>query len=178
MTALIYMLICLGFVVVQTTLFPLVAWLDGFYDLLIPFVVYLGLFRPPKEGLPVVLFLGLAMDTLSGGAFGIYSTTYLWLYGVIAWLIGFLHFKNNLLLPFVVVVGVFLENMVFLGTVKLGHPDAALPLGFLQTVAVQLLWALFTGPLLLLLIRAVHRSWNRWVTEKLGEGDAREGDVI
>ena len=169
MTAFIYIVICLGFIVLQTTLFPLVAWLEGFYDLLIPFVVYLGLFRPVKEGLPVVFFLGLAMDTLSGGAFGIYSTTYLWLYGVIAWLISFLHFQNKLLLPFVVVVGVFLENLVFLGTVKLGNPEGSLPMGLFRTVSVQLIWALFTGPLLLLLIRSVHRGWTGWITEKLEE---------
>ncbi|MCP3955964.1 MAG: hypothetical protein GY697_27685 [Desulfobacterales bacterium] len=155
----------------QTTLFPLVAWLDGFYDLLIPFVVYLALFRPLKEGFPVVIFLGLTMDTLSGGAFGIYSTTYFWLYGSIAWLIGFVHFKNNLLLPFVVVVGVFLENLVFLGTVKLGNPEGALPLGIFRTVLVQLVWALITGPLLLLLMRSVHRDWINWITERFGEGE-------
>jgi cell shape-determining protein MreD len=171
MTAFIYILICLVCIVIQTTLFPLVAWLDGFYDLLIPFVVYLGLFRPLKEGLPVVFCLGIAMDTLSGGAFGIYSTTYLWLYGVIAWMIGFLHFKNTLLLPFVVVVGVLLENLVFLGAVKLGNPDANLPLGLGRTVTVQLLWALFTGPVLLLLIRSIHLGWTRWVSEKITEVD-------
>ena len=120
MTFFIYIFICLGFIVIQTTLFPLFAWLTDFYDLLIPFVVYLGLFRPLKEGLPVVFFLGLTMDTLSGGAFGIYSTTYFWLYACIAWLIGILHFKNNLLLPFIVVVGVLMENLVFLGTIMLG----------------------------------------------------------
>jgi len=108
------------------------------------------------------------MDTLSGGAFGMYSTTYFWLYGAIAWLIGFLHFKNNLLLPFVVVVGVFLENMVFLGTIKLGHPAGALPGGIFRTVSVQLLWALFTGPLLLLLIRAVHRGCAKWIVDRFG----------
>ena len=171
MNASLYIVICLGFVVIQTTLFPLVSWLGGFYDLLIPFVVYLGLFRPLKEGLPVVLFLGLAMDTLSGGAFGIYSTTYLWLYGTIAWLIGFLHFRNNLLMPFVVAVGVLLENIVFLGTVKLGNPDGDLPMGILRTVSEQLLWALFTGPLLLLGVRAVHQGWAKWITEKRAEGE-------
>ena len=171
MTALIYFFICLGFIILQTTLFPLVAWLDGFYDLLIPFVIYLGLFRPLKEGLPVVFFVGLTMDTLSGGAFGMYSTTYFWLYGAIAWLIGFLHFKNNLLLPFVVVVGVFLENMVFLGTIKLGHPAGALPGGIFRTVSVQLLWALFTGPLLLLLIRAVHRGCAKWIADRFGAAE-------
>jgi len=170
MTFLIYIIICLGFILIQTTLFPLLAGLGGFYDLLIPFVVYLGLFRPIKEGIPVVFFLGLTMDTLSGGAFGIYSTTYFWLYAAIAWLIGFLQFKNNLLLPFVVVVGVLLENMVFLGVVKLSNPDSTLPLGIFRTMAVQLLWAIFTGPLLLLLIRSVHRGWMKWAAEKLGEG--------
>lgn len=178
MTAFIYILICLGFIVLQTTLFPLVSWLDGFYDLLIPFVVYLGLFRPLKEGLPVVFFLGLTMDTLSGGAFGIYSTTYFWLYGGIAWLIGFLHFKNNLLLPFVVVVGVFLENLVFLGTVKLGNPGGSLPLGIFRTVSVQLIWAMFTGPLLLQLIRSVHRGWTKWITERVGDRENHDIKVI
>jgi len=171
MTAFIYTLICLGFIVLQTTLFPLVVWLENFYDLLIPFVVYLALSRPLKEGLPVVFFIGLAMDTLSGGAFGIYSTTYFWLYGTIAWLIGFLQIKNNVLLPFVVVVGVFLENMVFMGTVKLGSPDAVLPHGIMRTVTIQLLWALITGPLMLMLIKGVHRGWAKWVSERLGEGD-------
>jgi len=129
MTFFAYIFICLGFIVIQTTLFPLFAWLTDFYDLLIPFVVYLGLFRPLKEGLPVVFFLGLTMDTLSGGAFGIYSTTYFWLYACIAWLIGILHFKNNLLLPFIVVVGVLMENLVFLGTIMLGNPGGTLPQG-------------------------------------------------
>jgi len=171
MTTFIYILICLGCIVIQTTLFPLVDWLSGFYDLLIPFVVYLGLFRPLKEGLTVVFCLGIAMDTLSGGAFGIYSTTYLWLYGVIAWMIGFLHFKNTLLLPFIVFVGVLLENLVFLVAVKLGNPDATLPPGLGRTVMVQLLWALFTGPILLLLIREIHSSWTKWISTKIAEAD-------
>lgn len=169
MTYLLYIFICLGFIVIQTTLFPLFAWLGDFYDLLIPFVVYLGLFRPIKEGLPVVFLLGLTMDTLSGGAFGIYSTTYLWLYAAIAWLIGFLHFKNNLLLPLVVVIGVFLENLVFLATVKLSSPDATLPMGIFKTVSVQLLWALFTGPLVLLLLRSASLDWAKWVADKFGD---------
>ena len=178
MTTIIYIVISIGSIVIQTTLFPLVAWLDGFYDLLIPFVVYLALYRPLKEGLPAVLFLGLAMDTLSGGPFGIYSTTYIWLYGVIAWLIGFLHFKNKLLMPFVVVVGVFMENMVFLGTVKLGNPDGELPLGILRAISVQLLWALFTGPVLLLMIRSLHRDLTKWYHEKMQARETRMADVI
>ena len=171
MTFFLYIFICLGFIVIQTTLFPLFSWLTDFYDLLIPFVVYLGLFRSLKEGLPVVFFLGLTMDTLSGGAFGIYSTTYFWLYACIVWLIGFFHFKNNFLLPFIVVVGVLVENLVFLGTITLGSPGGALPQGTVRTLAIQLLWALFTGPLLLLLIRSVHLPWLRWARGKLADRD-------
>ena len=172
MTFFIYIFICLGFIVIQTTLFPLFAWLTGFYDLLIPFVVYLGLFRPLKEGIPVVFCLGLIMDTLSGGAFGIYSTTYFWLYACIAWLVGFLHFKNNLLLPFIVVVGVLLENLVFLGTIILGNPGGNLPQETVKTLTIQFLWALFTGPLLVLFIRSIHLPWLKWIQEKLAEKEA------
>ena len=175
MTAIFYILICIGCIVIQTALFPLVDWLQGFYDLLIPFVVYLALFRPLKEGLPAVLCLGPAMDTLSGGTFGIYSTTYLWLYGTIAWLIGFLHFKNKPLMSFVVVGGVFLENMVCLATVKLSNPDAELSWGIFRTVSIQLLWALLSGPLLLRLVQSLHNDTTRWIRAKM---QAREANVI
>ena len=71
---------CLFLVILQTTIIPYLPLLDKFYDLLIPFIVYLGLSRPVRESLPFVLFLGFIMDNLSGGPFGLYLTTYFWLF--------------------------------------------------------------------------------------------------
>ena len=68
--------VCLLLVILQTTIMPYLPPLDKFYDLLIPFIVYLSLSRPVRESLPFILFLGYIMDNLSGGPFGLYLTTY------------------------------------------------------------------------------------------------------
>ncbi len=72
--------VCLFLVILQTTVMPNLPLLDSFYDLLIPFVVFLGLFRPVRESLPFVFFLGFIMDNLSGSPFGLYLTAYFWLF--------------------------------------------------------------------------------------------------
>jgi len=47
---------CLFLVILQTTIMPYLPLLEKFYDLLIPFIVYLSLSRPVRESLPFVLF--------------------------------------------------------------------------------------------------------------------------
>ena len=130
-----------------------------FYDLLIPFVVYVGLFRPLKEGLTVVIVLGLLVDGLSSGPFGLFLTTYLWLFAGVKWVVTFLHAHSKVILPFVVALGVLLENAVFLGVVGLLMPGAQFPLDTHKTVLVQFTLAVFTGPVCLLLIEAGHKKW-------------------
>ena len=38
--------------------------MNSFYDLLIPFVIYLGIARPARESLPFIIFLGFIMDNI------------------------------------------------------------------------------------------------------------------
>ena len=40
--------VCLFLIILQTTIMPYLPLLDKFYDLLIPFIVYLGLARPVR----------------------------------------------------------------------------------------------------------------------------------
>ena len=75
-----YIGISIILVILQTTVLPNIPLAGQFYDLLIPMLVYLALFRPAHESLPFVFFLGLLMDNLSGTPFGLYLTTYFWLY--------------------------------------------------------------------------------------------------
>ena len=66
--------VCLFLVILQTTVMPYLPLLDSFYDLLIPFIVFIGLSRPVRESLPFVFCLGFIMDNLSGSPFGLYLT--------------------------------------------------------------------------------------------------------
>ena len=73
MTHFFHICICFGLVILQTTIMPYFSLFDKFYDLLSPFVVYLSLFRSTRESVPVILFFGFIMDSLSGWAFGLYD---------------------------------------------------------------------------------------------------------
>jgi cell shape-determining protein MreD len=150
MIVLSYIVITFCIIVLQTAVVPLFFTTRGIYDLLIPFVMYAGFFPPVAEGLPIVILLGFIMDCLSASPFGLYLTTYVWLYVGARWLVRFLHAHSNVVLFFSVAVGVLIENILWLTAITLlGRmefiPSAAVATGIFR----QVLWALFTGPLLL-----------------------------
>jgi len=165
MTYCFYLWVCFCLVIFQTTIMPYLSLFDRFYDLLCPFVIYLGLSRPIRESIPVVLFLGFVMDNLSGGPFGLYITTYFWLFISVNRAIKFLHIGNRVLLPLVIASGVLIENFIFLGTSAMFNPDLLFPKGAISTVAVQVLWAICTGPFFLMSINYTHKRWDKWLNE-------------
>ena len=136
---------------------------DRFYDLLVPLVIYLGLFRSVRESLPVIIVIGFVMDNLSGGPLGLYLTAYLWLFAGVRWIIYVLHVGDKVLLPFVVAIGVLLENAIFMGVIGMLEPGArfASP-SALTTIMIQVLWAAGTGPIFLILINSLHQRLNQW----------------
>jgi rod shape-determining protein MreD len=163
MTYLLYMLVCLLVVVFQTTLSMHFAIFGGMYDLFLLFVVYLGFYRPIREGFPFVILFGLAMDALSGGPFGLYLTSYFWLYICILGMTRFMRVGNNMILPLVVVGSILFQNTIFLGTMTLFVPEAKVPAFFYRHVLIQLLWSVITGPVLILLFRRAHLALEKWL---------------
>jgi cell shape-determining protein MreD len=147
----------------QTAVFPSFSSLAGFYDLLTPLVIYLGFIRGAREGLPLVLLMGLMSDALSGGYFGSYMTAYLWLFLMVRWLITFLHVKHTALIPFVVVAAVLMQNGIFLLIFSILDPAGTFAADTARIVVHQVLWAVFTGPLLLLLFSSVLHKWKSWL---------------
>ena len=160
-----YFFISLILIVSKTVIIDYVPFARNFYDPLIALVLYLALFRPVRENIVVMIVLGVAMDTLSGGPFGIYLTTYFWLFAIVRYITRFLRFSNTLILPFVVAGGVLLENILFAGTIALSQWRWPLNAPELRSIMVQFAWALFTGPLILLAIDFVRRGWESWVGE-------------
>ena len=148
---------CLFLVILQTTVMPYMPLLNRFYDLLIPFIVYLGLSRPVRESLPFVLFLGFIMDNLSGGPFGLYLTTYFWLYLGVKGITMFIQVGNRLIIVTMVIAsGVLFENLILLGSFAILKNRPQFAGNAIEIVAAQILWAIFTGALFLLFFRNAH----------------------
>ncbi|MFC1815990.1 hypothetical protein ACFL0M_08615 [Thermodesulfobacteriota bacterium] len=165
MTYFFYICLSLTLIILQTTIMPYFSIFDRFYDILIPFIFYLGLYRPARESIPVILLLGYVLDNLSGGPFGIFLTTYFWFFIGIRWSIKFFHAGNKVLWLMAVVAGVLIENFIIIATITwLGEPSR-LPRAVLSVVGTQLLWALCTGPVLVFVLAYMHRRWDNLLNE-------------
>ena len=165
MTYCFHIVICLGLIVVQTTVMPYIPLFDRFYDLLSPFVIYLSIFRSNRESLVIIFLFGFFMDIISGGPFGLYITAYVWLFIGVRWTITFLHVGDSMLLPFVVALGVLMENFIFVVTSAMFEQSSRVSEAMVSTIIVQVLWAIFTGPLFLMFFNYSHRRWDRWLNE-------------
>jgi len=164
-----HLMVCLILIILQTTLLT-----DAYplhpYDLLAPFVVYLGVYHLPRGAIPVLVLSGLAMDGISGSVFGVHLSAYLWIYVGVRRAIQFLHVGNVILLPLLVTAGVAFESMVvaFSAVVLASAPwqvEAIIPV-----VSGQVLWGSLTGPLLMLVIirgqKAVNRAKKTFYADK------------
>lgn len=162
MALLFYLCLSLSLIVLQTTFLPYLPVFKQIYDLILPLVLYLGLYRPAREGLLAVFMLGLVMDSLSGTPFGLYITVYFWTFALVKWGINYLHVGNRFLVLIVVAAGIVMENVIFLATLMLLGNTTRLPLDVLQNMGLQVLWGVFTGPLLLIAIRYFHGKFDGW----------------
>jgi cell shape-determining protein MreD len=162
MTILFYILVSLGLVIIKTTLIPGIPLFQKFYDLLIPIIIYLSFHRSLKEGLPIVLFFGLIMDSLCGGTLGLYLMIYTWLFLGMHWFSQFLHTGSILLLATAVVCGVVFEIAALLGYMAYLAPNASIPDDAAQITILQIGWALVTGPIILIIIARAQNKIDLW----------------
>jgi rod shape-determining protein MreD len=148
-----YIGISLCLVIIQTTVLLNLSPAGHFYDLLIPMLIYLALFRPSHESLPFVFFLGLLMDNLSGTPFGLYLTTYFWIYVGVKLVANYFRVGNRIMMALMVCFGVLIQNSLMVASALLMDSAWLPPSDAVAIISNQLFWALITGPLLLMLFR-------------------------
>lgn len=163
MTYVFYIVVGFALIVLQTCFAPFAALPGDMYDLQIPLLLYLVLFRPFREVVFAAVFIGGAMDSMSAGPFGIYSMTYLLLFITGTWIVRFLQSGNRYLLPFFAAYGVAMENLVFWAVCLLPKSVVRPPADALASMGEQMLWALATGALLIRGLRSLHRLWTDWM---------------
>lgn len=148
MTAVFFWLVGIALVVLQTSVLPMAGLSAGGCDLLVPLVVFLGLQERLRDGLPAVLFIGMAVDSLSGAPPGYYATAYFWIWALVRWLIGFLRVAGTLMLPVVMAGAVLVENLVLVAIpVLLGKEGPVLARAG-EIVAWQAAWTVIIGPVM------------------------------
>ena len=166
----VFTFVCI--VTLQSTIMAYVPFLNQCYDLLLPFVIYLGIFRNVHGTLLIILFFGFAMDSITGGPFGLYLTTYLWLFFGMRWIITFLHVQQSLLILFVVAFGVAVENFIFLGSLAFLSPVFKIHKSTMDIVLKQVLLAVITGPLLLIAFENANKGLDKWLAKLRAERDS------
>jgi len=171
MTQCLYICICLGMIIFQSAIMPHIPLFDSFYDLLIPFIVYIGLFRTLHEGLAVIILFGFVMDNLSGGPLGLYITSYFWIFITARWIIKLFHARHKLILLFVAAAGVLMQNLIFIGSLAIITQGSKFPESAVKIVSTQVLWAMITGPLFLTFFDFTHQRWDKWLDRLKAERD-------
>ena len=174
MTYILYSFLCLLLIIIQTVILPEIPGTQGAYDVLMIFVFYLGLFRPTREGIPIILILGFIMDNLSGAPFGLYLTTYFWIFVGVKWITAFLRVRNIVLLPMLIASGILVKNFLFIGTIALSVNRPELNIDVLSRIVYQLLWAVITGPVLLILFNRIHYKWDIWTLDLFAERNGQK----
>jgi len=127
-------------------------------DLMIPFAVYLTLYRRSDEGLPVLITAGAFMDALSNGPVGVYFITYIWIFLVFKRMTRWVHIHYAALFFFISCLGLLFENAVFWVAALFISHARPLPENGPAILSVQLVWLICTLPFLFILLKRYFRA--------------------
>lgn len=139
-------------VVAKTTILMLPLFHGIFYDLLIPLVVFLSLSLPNRTSVSVVVILGLIMDLLSGGIFGLYLSIYFWMFLSTKSLSKCFDVGKTIFQSVLIGVCVLGQHVVFWASVAPPWKGAQLLAAQTGTVLLQTFFAALTGPGILMLL--------------------------
>jgi rod shape-determining protein MreD len=142
-------------VTVQAARWPFAASFPGGYDLMVCLVLFLAFFRPLKEGAIFCPLIGLVMDCLSGGPFGLHLTAYPWIFVAVRWLPRYLEAGNIFFLAASCAACVFLQNAFFLSVAVFSGEGAIHAMGGAAILAGATAGAALTGWMVILILRAL-----------------------
>ncbi len=148
----LYLMVGLSTVVAQTTILRLPLFHGIFYDLLIPLVVFLSLNLANRKGVLVVVILGLIMDLLSGGIFGLYLSIYFWIFLSVKGLSKYFDVDDTIFRSVLIGVCVLGQHLLFCISVAAPWKGAQLLAAQMPPVLLQTIFAALTGPGILMLL--------------------------
>jgi len=151
----------LSIIVAKTTILRLPLFQGTIPDLLIPFIVFLSLHRPNRQGITVALILGLVMDLVSGGIFGLYLSVYFWVFLSARSLAKYFDVGQTLFQSILIGLYVLGQNLVFCASVPLPWHGTQLLASRATTIASRIIFGALTGPAILMLLRRLQARLER-----------------
>jgi rod shape-determining protein MreD len=155
-SVLLYLGIGLAVIVAQTTVLRPSVCHGLLYDLLIPCVVFLSLNQTAKRGLPVILGLGLVMDAVSGGIFGVYVSVYFWIFLLSRGLYRYFQIGNTISQALLIGLCVLGQQLILWSAAEPVGQGIPYLVSQARPVLLQPLLAALTGPAVLLILRKMN----------------------
>jgi len=128
-------------------------------DLLLPFLVYLSLYRSFRSSLGIAIVLGIIMDVLHSGMFGIYTTIYIWLIVFIYWFQKVIPF-NRILWVLISAMGMLFETLLWVLLLWL-HSGGALPVIQLKYIVTPFFAMFIIAPISFVAYAYVKSAYER-----------------
>jgi rod shape-determining protein MreD len=117
------------------------------------------------------MFMGVLMDNLSGGPFGLYLTSYVWLYIAVRLAATVVRAENAMVLVLIIIAAVASQNGLFFMVIGMSGTGGHTTGEMIRVVSEQIGWVLLTGPLIALGMRQAKRLSSRR-TRKVLESQA------
>lgn len=166
---LIYFIASLLIITIQTTLLPVFPRLFAQYDLLIPFVAFLTLFRSSVGRLPAILISGSLMDLFTGGSVAVHLITYLLVLAGFRNATVYFHFDERVLFQIVIVLSVLVENLIFWMVISVQEWTVQFSFHSAVIVLTQFALALVSGPLFYGLFHSIFMKIDHFIAGGLKE---------
>lgn len=142
-------------VVLQTAGYFSIPELKNFVNLTCSFAVYAVLFLPLGEGLFLILLLGLLMDSITSGPFGLYISVYFWILAGFRPFVTMLNLKNIHALQFLIGIAIIFENVILFAVASLLKHETVLSSQFMRGITFQFLWTVALSPFLIRFLNAM-----------------------
>jgi rod shape-determining protein MreD len=166
-----YLMLGLSAIVAQTTILKLPLFQGAISDLLIPFIVFLSLHRPNRQGISVAVILGFVMDLVSGGIFGLYLSVYFWVFLSARSLAKFFDVGETMFQSILIGLYVLGQNLVFCASVPMPGHGTQLLVSRATTIASQIIFGALTGPAILMFLRRLDARLERRAVARREAGE-------
>ncbi|MEW5736082.1 MAG: hypothetical protein AB1921_14630 [Thermodesulfobacteriota bacterium] len=138
----------------------------GLADMNALFVLYLAYFRPVRQGAAFVCAVGIAMDSLSAGPFGLHLVVYLFLFTVFRLAPRYLQVKNALFLAASSALAVLVEEGALAFPVLAAGAEPAAPPELARHIFMSVLFAGVVGWPVISALRAGSEKVSAWRTAR------------
>ena len=155
-----FILVTLFLTIIQTAAFPDFFLSNHTFDLLIIIIIYLGLIFKHPAIIFVVILIGFVADSFSGVYFGLYLTTYIWIYVIVQGLKLFVFSKNLTFYIVIALIAVTVESLFLMISVFINQGETGVASLNYYLIVKQMFLACIFIPISLEVLTFIHNKYE------------------